>query len=604
MADLAQLEAALVKADAAGNTDDARAFAAEIRKMRAAAPQTELPPVEERRGLQGQKVGPTPLDEIGSYYANVATGASGLMRGGANLIKPGLGDFIWPKAQGSEGSAGKVIGQVADPVAMAIGGGVLKAVPYAPVLGGGVLQGLTNLAKNAGAGAVMGGAIGGLSDEGSMASGAGVGAAANVLLPPAVSAATGAAGKLWDVLVGRYGQVRAGQIARAAAGGDATAIRMASQAAPADLTATQAAAGVKNDMWNALGELAKVNDRTNYYSRLAEQQAQNRSAAVSGLAGAQTQTEARTLAETGKRALNQITNPMRETALEGANMFGLLDAPKVMSGISKLAENPSVGTNPNTAKALNAVSSQIDEWAQKNGGVIDAEALYGIRKNLNSTIESLLGTGDPKTIKAAAASVAAKVRPMIDQAIEQAGGVGWKNYLTTFERGMQEINKGKMAASAMNMLEKQPAKFESLVGGNEPKAVEKIFGPGRYNLEQEIGQKGMRTLERVAGELARDRSIQEGAKRGGQSLNTLVSEHGLDFILPNWIDREISLTNRVLRNIESRVNKSTVEALYAGMKNGQSAAKMLETVPTKDKLTILKALIPYMESGTAASQGK
>lgn len=35
MATLAQLETALVKADAAGNTDDARAFAAEIRKMRA-----------------------------------------------------------------------------------------------------------------------------------------------------------------------------------------------------------------------------------------------------------------------------------------------------------------------------------------------------------------------------------------------------------------------------------------------------------------------------------------------------------------------------------------------------------------------------------------
>src|SRR5690349_21402032 len=38
MATLDQLSAALVKADAAGNADDARALAAEIRKMRTAPP--------------------------------------------------------------------------------------------------------------------------------------------------------------------------------------------------------------------------------------------------------------------------------------------------------------------------------------------------------------------------------------------------------------------------------------------------------------------------------------------------------------------------------------------------------------------------------------
>ena len=42
MADLAQLEAALVKADAAGNADDARAFANEIRRMRGGGDKLEL----------------------------------------------------------------------------------------------------------------------------------------------------------------------------------------------------------------------------------------------------------------------------------------------------------------------------------------------------------------------------------------------------------------------------------------------------------------------------------------------------------------------------------------------------------------------------------
>lgn len=44
MATLEQLEQALVKADAAGNADDARAFAAEIRKMRAAPVEQPVAP--------------------------------------------------------------------------------------------------------------------------------------------------------------------------------------------------------------------------------------------------------------------------------------------------------------------------------------------------------------------------------------------------------------------------------------------------------------------------------------------------------------------------------------------------------------------------------
>src|SRR3990167_4750436 len=65
--------------------------------------------------------------------ADVATGASGLMRGTANLLSGGrrIGDVIWPKARGSEGSIGKTVGQFLDPVSLAIGGGVLKAIPYA-----------------------------------------------------------------------------------------------------------------------------------------------------------------------------------------------------------------------------------------------------------------------------------------------------------------------------------------------------------------------------------------------------------------------------------------------------------------------------------------
>lgn len=132
-------------------------------------------------------------------FSDFATGASGTMRGAANLAsklfqqtttsdlvapgnKPGLGDKIWPKSTNS--GIPKIVGEFADPLAWTIGGGVLKALPYAQVGGRGVVEGAKALWKNALGGAVTGGTIGALSDDGTAAGGATVGALANTVLPP------------------------------------------------------------------------------------------------------------------------------------------------------------------------------------------------------------------------------------------------------------------------------------------------------------------------------------------------------------------------------------------------------------------------------------
>lgn len=677
----------------------------QFRVMRSQEKPDSPPPapltLEGRTNLRGERSdSPKPLEDIASYFANVATGASGLMRGGANLLSDGLGDKIWPKALGSEGSIGKTVGSLVDPVALAIGGGVLKAVPYAPVLGNGLVQGGVNLAKNAAAGAAMGGAIGGLSDEGTAAGGAGVGAAINVVAPPLVGGATKLAGSVWDAMVGRYGLVNAGKIARSAAGGDLAAIRAATAAAPKDITATQATAGVKNDLWDALGEIAKANDKSNYFSRLADTQQQGRVSDMQRLAGGANQTEARNAAGASQRTLNQITTPMRETELAAANEAGRLKGPleqeaerlggaasakvadvrrmeaarlaaertaqntfpveglprvpgrytyagdtleplaerigtqsaadslilgegsrfsqrladslaahglrplnarAVIGSIGAKLRDPSIGTNLNAQKAMSAVSAQIDDWAQKNGGVIDAEALYGIRKNLNDTIESLIGGGDPALTKKAAASIAGQVKPLIDDAIERAGGTGWRGYLKTFEEGMRQIEQGKMAAAGLKMVEKQPAKFESLMAGNEPKSVKDVFGPTKYDIRKEMSPTQLRVMDRVAAELTRDRSIAEGAKRGGQAMQKMLDDHGLSLAIPNLLEREIAWYNRIIKAIEGKLQKSTVDTLMAGMRNGESAAKVLNALPTQEKFIVLKEILPYAAGGAVAA---
>lgn len=83
MATIAQLEAALVKADAAGNADDARALAAEIRKMRAAQSASSSEVIAAPRGrvtladIGDRATGFRPARE--APQLNLAQGARGLV---------------------------------------------------------------------------------------------------------------------------------------------------------------------------------------------------------------------------------------------------------------------------------------------------------------------------------------------------------------------------------------------------------------------------------------------------------------------------------------------------------------------------------------------
>lgn len=539
------------------------------------------------------------------------------------------------------------------------------------------------------------------------AGGAAAGGAVSAIAPVVIKAA----GAAWDILIGKFGQVQASKLVRDAAGGDLAAIKAVTAAAPDDITAAQATAGLKNDVWDALAELARANDKTSYYSRLAALQQEGRVDALRQLAGGPTQTEARRVAEESGKALRRTTEPMLQTELEAANTAGRmlprlqgqadqlgagasskvedvrrlvgagqkaeelahsgamrlgrdmvpptpglpraperyaygtelaqraddlatlaakdslvlgegrrfaqmqadslsahglkpLDSGKITASLRAKINNPSIGVEDLNRRVLNRVAMKIDDWTDRGGGIIDARALYEIRKSaVNSEVDRLLGPADPVTKAKRAAKLLSEVKPLIDDAFIEAGGTGWRNYLNTFERGSRVIERMRLGAKALDMLESSPKKFLSLVRGNEPREVEKIFSR-QYDIESAMGQRGYSTLRGVAEQLERDMSILEGAARGQGGLKRLLDEHNVNFILPNWIDREIAVTNRVIKAIESRIKKSTTEALYEGLRTGKRASELLNTIPTEERLEVLKAILPYARSGASVAAGE
>lgn len=627
-------------------------------------------------------------DPVKTFGADVLTGATGIMRGTANLISDGLGSKIWPPAEGSAGSTGRTIGALLDPAAMAIGGATAKIAPYVSLSGKTIGQGASALWKNLMAGSTAGGAIGALSEDSDALTGSIVGGVANAAVPPLVSAVGKGTGAIIDILTGRHPTVKAADILRTAAGNDIGAIRAATAKAPPDLTAAQAAYGINNNTWNALGELAARNDKEHFFSRLGDKQKQDMIDAVRKIAGGANQTEARQAAEATKQALNNVTTPMRNIELAAANTAGKM-APKLQGTIDKFDDaaaskvedvrrfmgaserapgtlpttaslgqanyvgrsladkaeqvasnaaesslrfgearnmadralksieahglkpldtnaiignisgklgNPSLAGNTVAQKVLSNVSDTIKTWTDKSGGVIDAEALYAIRKNaVNSEIEAMMGAADPKVKAQYASKLLNTVKPYIDEAIIKAGGTGWKDYLKTFEQGMTGINQQKMGAKALDLLERQPKKFESLAAGNEPKMVEKIFGT-EYDLAKAMGDK-VKPINEVAAMITRDRLIKEGAAKGEVPLAGILAENVSKLKLPNWINAKVALTNRALDVLETQINKKTMEAVYAAMRSGKSANQLLDEIPSSEKIRVINALVKGRPSG-------
>jgi hypothetical protein len=279
-----------------------------------------------------------------------------------------------------------------------------------------------------------------------------------------------------------------------------------------------------------------------------------------------------------------------------------IDTNNIIQNISAKLNNPKIGPSDVNTSVLTTVANKIQEWAARNGGVIDAEALNTIRKEaVNEAIAAKLGSNaDPKASARYAATLLGEIRPLIDDAIEKAGGTGWRNYLKTHEIGAQEINIQKLFGEAADMYRTNKQDFVDLIKGNNPDAVEKIFGPGSFNILTEalknemrfgpamnVGEK-LKSLQKIAADVERDKSVVEAANRGKGALD--IKKLGFTEKIPGFVGYVTAIAKKVGQALEGKVETKITETIIKGLKNGKSANEILDTLPADDRMKVLKAL--------------
>jgi hypothetical protein len=215
----------------------------------------------------------------------------------------------------------------------------------------------------------------------------------------------------------------------------------------------------------------------------------------------------------------------------------------------------------------------------------------------------IMGQTDPKISAKVTRSVLEEIRPLIDDAIETAGGkdAGWRDYLKTYATNMQVIDQKAMAAEAAKLFEKSPQEYVRLVRGNNPDAVEAIFGPGSYDIFKEMGSK-MPTLEKLAMRVQTKGEMADAAALGREEFAEAVERAGRTFPrIRNTLNSKIAFANLTSDQLENILGPKVAAKLKQGMVSGKSALEMLNTLPEVEKSKALKALADPASWGKAGA---
>jgi hypothetical protein len=280
-----------------------------------------------------------------------------------------------------------------------------------------------------------------------------------------------------------------------------------------------------------------------------------------------------------------------QAALQSLEAHGLrpLRADSINRAIqTRLADPRLAPGNRDLQTALTRVGEDIAQWTNSNG-IIDAWALDTIRKNsINAYVNSL--PLNPKQARSLAADLTEQIRPVLIDAVETAGGTGYRRYLQDYARGMQLIGQTKLGAEAMKLYAENPTGFIKLIEGNDPKRIRQIFGPGSDNIFKELSANTQRRLGGIAGELKREAAIDAQSTAGEKALIDLLKDNLSLLRFPNFLNVYATGYNNAVAALEQKVGRRTLEILTEAAKSAKSFDDLLNVLPTADRNVVLRAL--------------
>jgi hypothetical protein len=273
--------------------------------------------------------------------------------------------------------------------------------------------------------------------------------------------------------------------------------------------------------------------------------------------------------------------------------FGIkpLKTDSLVGSIRNITDNPKFAGNKDLLNSVDAVADDIARWTDSNG-VIDANALEAIRKHsVNSVIQRLYPSADATAQKRLAAGVLSSITPLIDDAIEGAGGAGWKKYLSSYREGSQTIAERKLTGEALRLWKTNKDEFVRLVQNESPEKVEEILGVGRYDIAKELADSSLDVLRQQANKRMTQLSVQTQISQGQKAVAELIKQNTSIMRLPSFINFFAAAGNKALSEYEKALGVKTMNALTEAMKTPEGVANLLDALPKTEQNRVTELLL-------------
>jgi hypothetical protein len=267
-----------------------------------------------------------------------------------------------------------------------------------------------------------------------------------------------------------------------------------------------------------------------------------------------------------------------------------LDVNVITKKLNEFANQVGTRVDPVQVSVLNNLNQQIKNAAKTGGGIMDVNDLYQIRKTgVNDAIEKELRSNglDPSTQSTRIASMLTQIRPLIDDAIEKAGGKTWRDYLATHSAGLKQIEQMEMADKLRSLYKTDKNTFVKLVEGNDIKAVQDIFGPSNHDIAVQMSEK-IKPLLKIKDEITRDAKINEQINIARRALG--FKENSWAEKIPGFVGLETAVAKKLIQTIEGKINDKAMQVLIKGAESGKNMNEILNTLPASERTKFLSVL--------------
>lgn len=272
------------------------------------------------------------------------------------------------------------------------------------------------------------------------------------------------------------------------------------------------------------------------------------------------------------------------------NGFYPLKSESIVSKIDSVLAKPEQRASDVVFKSLSSIREKLANFTDPATGVIDSGALYTIRKEIGNDIKKFASESQNWDNKLTA-GLEKNLKSYIDNAIEKASGSNdWKNYLTTYAKASDKINRLQVGQELEKRLGTALGNKENAGGfatafQEAAQTIKRSTGQARFQkLEDVLTPAEMTKVDNVISDLERAAKAQRAGRQLGANGEVIPSSQ-----IPPMLSRTATILNQALKLIkmgaEERANLKAKELFL----NPELFADFLSAVPVKDANVIAKA---------------